>query len=163
MRQEALDLRAEEERAVVGGFAVVQRLDAEHIPRQEEGLLLFVPDREGEHPAHAVEDAFLPFGVAVDEHLAVGVALEMVALLLELGTDLLVIIDLAVEHQRVAAAFVVERLVASVRQVDDRQTAKTQHRALSHMVAAAVRPAMTDRVHHLLDRRFVVVCPVCAR
>ena len=163
MRQEALDFRAEEKRAVIRRLAIIQRLDAEHIARQEEGLLLFVPDGEGKHPTHAVQNALAPFGVAVHQDLAVRMTLEMITLLLELGTDLLVIIDLTVKHQRVAAAFVVERLIASVRQVDDRQTAKAQHSALGHMVAAAVRPAMADRVHHLLDQRFVVVCPVCAR
>ena len=163
MRQKALDFRAEEERAVIRRLAIIQRLDAEHIPRQEEGLLLFIPDGESKHPTHAVQNALAPFGVAVHQNLAVGVTLEMITLLLELGANVLVIIDLTVKHQRVAAAFIVQRLIAGVGQVDDRQTAKTQHRALSHMVAAAVRPAMTDRVHHLLDRRFVVVCPVCAR
>ena len=163
MRQKALDFRAKEKRAVIRRLAIIQRLDAEHIPRQKEAVRFRVPDGEGKHPTHAVEDALAPFGVAVHQNLAVSVTLEMIAFLLELGTDLLVIIDLTVKHQRVTAAFIVQRLIAGVRQVDDRQTAKAQHSTLGHMVAAAVRSAMTDRVHHLLDQRFVVVCPVCAR
>ena len=59
MGQQRLELGAEEQCAVVEQ-RVVQRLDAQAVTRHEQGLLVAVPQREGEHAAEALHALLAP-------------------------------------------------------------------------------------------------------
>ena len=101
MLEDALDLGSEDEAAVL--LRVVERLDAEEIAGAEQLARIAVPDGEREHAAQAVEHAFAPCQVAGEQDLGVGVGLELPALRLKLGAQVAVVVDLAVEHDGVAA------------------------------------------------------------
>ena len=114
MWQEALDFGAIEKGAVVGCLAVVEWLNAKHIARQEKAFFLGIPNSKGKHPAHLIEDAFLPFCIAVNEHLAVGVGLKMIALLFKLCANFLKVVNFTVKGQGVTTSFVKKWLVAII-------------------------------------------------
>ena len=70
-----------------------------------------VPDREREHAAEAVEAVDPPLLERVDDHLGVGVVgAEAMAGRLELGAELGVVVDLAVEDEPHRAVLVRHRL-----------------------------------------------------
>ena len=96
MLEDALDLGSEDEAAVL--LRVVERLDAEEIAGAEQLARIAVPDGEREHAAQAVEHAFAPCQIAREQDFGVGVGLELPALRLELGAQIAVVVDLAVEH-----------------------------------------------------------------
>jgi hypothetical protein len=68
MDEERLQLRAEEERVALEE-RIVHRLDAEPVAREEEGLPAPVPEREGEHPAKALDAGGAPFFPGVHDRL----------------------------------------------------------------------------------------------
>ena len=101
MLEDALDLGSEDEAAVL--LRVVERLDAEEVAGTEQLARIAVPDGEREHAAQTVEHAFAPRQIAREQDLGVGVGLELPALRLELGSQIAVVVDLAVEHDGEAA------------------------------------------------------------
>ena len=94
--QEALDLRAEQQR--LAHLRIVQGLDAEEIPCAEQRLFLLIPDDKGEHAPQLIQQLGTVFPIAVDQNFGVGLCGEMVALFHEACTDFLIVVDLAVEH-----------------------------------------------------------------
>jgi hypothetical protein len=70
-----------------------------------------------------LDDRGAPVVVALEDHLGVGGGEEAVAVALELGAQLLVVVDAAVEDRGQAELVVHHRLAAGRRQVDDRQPA----------------------------------------
>ncbi len=104
----------------VGQQRVVQRLDAEPVAREEQRLLVAVPQREREHAAEALDAALAPRLPRVHDHFGVAARAEGVPERRQLGDQLLIVVDLAVEDDDDAAVLVVQRLLAG-RQVDDRQ------------------------------------------
>lgn len=81
-----------------------ERFDAERIAREEQFPRLRVPDREREHAAQAADRVLAPPVVErSDDGLAVALCDELrTELLGEFGPNLEVVVDLAVERQRVA-------------------------------------------------------------
>ena len=76
---------------------VVEWLLAKAIPGEEDPPSRSVEQRESEHPIQADRKLLAPLGVAVDQHFRVRVvALEAMPLVLQLGSELDVIVDLAV-------------------------------------------------------------------
>src|SRR5262245_38893745 len=70
---------------------------------------------------------------------------------LEIGAQLLEVVDLTVEDDLDRAVLVADRLVAAL-QVDDRQPSMHQSQARFHPEAFGVRPAMGNTLsHHLED------------
>ena len=161
--QEALDLGTKEHArsavARIGHGIVVKRLDAKDVAGAKKLVLLFVPDDEGVHTAQAIEDGLAPLLVAVQEALGVGAAVELVALGLELGTEFLEVVDLAVEDNDDAAVLVGHGLSAGLGQVEDRQAAEAQGNAAVDKLTAHVGTAMDDAVHHLGEHLGLVIRP----
>ena len=73
------------------------------------------------------------------------------ALSLELPAQLLVVVDLTVEHEREVAIVGVERLVAG-RDVDDREAAHPDREVAADVGALAVRPTMDDGTQHAFEQ-----------
>src|SRR5262249_3024717 len=91
-----------------------------------------------------------PFLVAVYQHFGIGmVGGEAVPDALELGSQLELVVDLAVEHDAHVTSLVPHRLLAAS-DVDDRQPAmaKKHMLVLVDEFALAIRPAMNERRHH---------------
>jgi hypothetical protein len=97
----------------------VQRLDAEAVTGQEQLPHALIPDREREHAVEAFHTALAPGVVRLQDDLAVAFREERVAQLDELGAQLPVVVDRAVEYQRQLQRCVDHRLVGAGREVDD--------------------------------------------
>jgi hypothetical protein len=122
-----------------------QRFDAERVPRHEQLALPGVPDREGEHPAQPRDGLGAPVVVGRDDRLGVALGRELRAQLGELLAQLEVVVDLAVEDDRVPPGLLVRRgrpvqRLVGARHVDDRQAVEAQHHVVVVPGAALVRP-----------------------
>jgi hypothetical protein len=102
-------------------LGVEQRLLAESVARQQQRVVPRVPYRQREHPPEQLGYARPDLLVEVRHHLGVAAAAEPVALGQQVGAELGVVVDLAVDDDRDAAVLVGHRLPAGVRQVDDRE------------------------------------------
>ena len=148
MREERLDLAAVDQAATV--VLVVERLDAEQVARAHEALLRRVPDGDGEHAAQLLEHVRAPRLVAVDDGLGVAVRDKRVTHRLELGAQLLEVVDLAVERDGHRAVGVLHGLARAL-EVDDAQAAEAHGDVVVHEEALVVGPAVGDAVGHVLD------------
>src|SRR6266404_7254128 len=77
------------------------------------------------------------------------------ATLLQTRTQLSMVVNLAVENQPDAIGATMHRLVASFRQIDDRQPAKAQTAAspVKDQLTRVIRPTVYHHVAHSLDER----------
>ncbi len=148
--EDGLDLRAEHQ-ATAAESGVIERLDAESVAREEHSLRPAVPHRKREHAAEALDDGLSPLLVAVDDDLGVRAGLEGVPGTLQLGANVLEVVDLPVEHHPDRSVFVRQRLVACL-QVDDAETPVAEAQAAVHVKAVRVRPAMGQHVGHRAER-----------
>ena len=112
MLQYALDLRRVAQIIVYHG--VVQRLDAEVVARQKDRLVILVVDSEGEHTAQHGQHILAPLLKTVYQHLAVSVGSKGMSLRLKLFSELLIVIDLAVEGEHEITVLVSDRLIACI-------------------------------------------------
>jgi len=143
------------EREEPGPCAVVKRLLAEAVAREEEAAVRGVVHREGEHAVQAAGQLRTPFLIAVDQHLGVGmVGPERVALRGELGAQLHVVVDFTVEDHADGARLVPHRLLAGG-QVDDGEAPVQQVHAGRgvDVDALAVGAAVGDGAAHLAQDR----------
>ena len=131
---------------------VVEGLDAQPVPGEQQFLPPPVPDTEREHavqPAHAVR---APLQVAVQQHLGVRAGTEVVPARRELAAQLEVVVDLPAERQHdVVLTRRPHRLLAA-RQVDDRQPPVPDRRVRADPHLPGVRPAADHRRRHRRDR-----------
>ena len=156
MLEETLDLAAEQQIAV-GGLIVVERLDAEDVTRAKELAGAHVVHHEAVHATQAIDQTLSPLLIAVHEDLGVGVAVERVPRGLELGAELLKVVDLAVEHHEDRAVLVAHGLGASLGEVENGQAAETQRHAIFDMGSAHVGTAVDNAIHHRLENALVVL------
>ena len=97
-----------------GSVGQVQRLDAEAVAREHEPAAVALGDGEGEHALEALHAALAPVAVALQHDLGVAVGEEAQARGLELGAQLAVVVDAAVEDDRQAQHGVDHRLRAAL-------------------------------------------------
>ena len=140
--QQALLLAADRRAARAGRHE--QRLDAEGVAGAEQFLALGVPQREGEHAAKSAQRVGTPVVIGRDDGLTVAVGCEGGPVAFgQLGAQLEVVVDLAVEDQHVAPGLgrraPAQRLVR-VGDVDDRQPIEPQYRRPRCAGRAHVRP-----------------------
>jgi hypothetical protein len=86
----------------------------------------------------------------MNDHFGVRLRVEAMSLRRELGTQLYVVEDLAVEHHVHVARGVVSRLIAAA-DVDDAQTRVRQAATIVLVVAVAVRATMMQSRDHRLQ------------
>jgi hypothetical protein len=85
---------------------VIQRFLAQWIARQEQALLPFVPDGEGEHAAQLFDAIAAQLFVQVHDHFGVSLGLKLVTVLEQLFTQLGKIVYLTVKDDPNAAVLV---------------------------------------------------------
>ena len=102
----------------------VERLDPELVAGQDERAATFVEDREREHAPEVFEAARTPAAPRLEHDLGVGCRREARAARRELGTQLPVVVELAIVGQD--QSVLAERLVGRGRQIDDGQPAVAQ-------------------------------------
>src|SRR4051794_21837760 len=90
--------------------AVIQRLLSKPIAGQSEPAFPTVPDGETEHAVETLDRfANAPLLEGGEHDFRVRMPTETMAMFLEIRTDLLEIVDLAVEHHHEGTAFAVHR------------------------------------------------------
>lgn len=144
-----LQLGGEGEGAV-GEHRPQQRLLADAVAGEHEPLARRIPQRQREHAVQPLDEAQAVLLVEVRQQRRVAVAADPVAAGVEVGAQLLEVVDLAVEDDRDGAGLVGRRLVALV-EVDDAQPPMPERRPPGDVDAAVVRPAVQDRQGHPLD------------
>jgi hypothetical protein len=138
-----------------GAAAEVERLDAQPVAGHDDPAGLPLDHHEGEHPEEALDAGRAPAVVGLEHHLGVGGGEEPVAGLLQLGAQLLVVVDDPVEDHGQAELGVDHRLGAGVGQVDDLQPAVAERHRPGLPATGAVGPPALQLVAHGADRRHV--------
>ena len=105
MFQKGLDLRTEQQRPV--HLCIVKGLDPENISGRKQTLLFSVPDRKGIHATQTVQKLFPPLLVSVEQSLRIRIGYEHMPRFRQFFAQLLIIIDLPVEHQHLAFIFII--------------------------------------------------------
>ena len=149
MHQKALDFRAEQE--AFPHDSIVQGLDAEKVPCPEQFLFHRVPDHEAEHAPQPGQQLRSVFLVAVNQHLGIGLGAEHMPCRQQILPDVLVVVDLPVEHQHLGAVLVVDGLIPLLGNVDDAQPPVPQCNVPIHIAPCRIRPPVTDLIHHILN------------
>jgi hypothetical protein len=132
--------------AAAGQLGKVERLDPQPVADEHRAAAAVVVQAEGEHPGEPVEHPLAPDAPALEQHLGVGVGGEHLPGALELGPQLTMVVDAAVEDDM--ELVVVHRLGAGRGEVDDRQPAMGERDAVAAPQPVAVRPARRERRVH---------------
>jgi hypothetical protein len=149
VRAQRLQLRRERQHPTAGQPPDVQRLLAEPIARHQERAIARVPHRQREHAAQARQRrGEAPRLDRRQDDLGVRPPAEPRATGGQLGAQLAVVVDLAVEDDRVAARRRGHRLVAERRQVDDREAAEAERDAAVGPGAGVIGAARAQRRRH---------------
>ena len=127
-------------------LAQVERLLADAIAREHQALLARVPERERERAAQVMHHVLVPVLVGAGENFRRGIGPERVAAHGELGLELGVVGDGAIERDRQPGNLVVKRLA--------------EHHAMPAVGAEgaqvfAAGAAMRERLHHRDERAFL--------
>src|SRR5436189_4278817 len=94
--------------------------------------------------AGAVRAELVP---GVNDGFSITVGIKLVTELFELGAQLAIVVNLAVENNPRGAILIVNRLVAAL-EIDDRQATHCQTDALTKIEAVIVRPTVTNCAVH---------------
>src|SRR5262249_31732358 len=132
------------------GTGVEEGLLADPVAGQEEGVVLFVPEGEGEHAAQMLDTAGAVLLVGVDDRLGVALAVKAVAEALQAGSQLREVVDFSVERYPDGAVLVGHRLAAAY-QVDDAEATLPQGGRTVDGEAFPVRPAVDQPLAHALQ------------
>ena len=143
--QQRFDLRGKHQG--VANADVIERLDPEMIPREEQLAAFHIPQGKRKHPVEPPDTRRPPLLVGMNNDLGVGPGPELVTGFLQLVAQLDEIVDLAVEHDLNRSVFIANRLPAAA-DVDDAQPAMAQPDLPIHQLALAVRATMTDGLVH---------------
>src|SRR5205085_7475551 len=106
---------------------IVKRFDAEPVACAKQPARPSVPNRECEHPLNPLQAVLAPAEICLQQHFGVGARGELPAGALQLGAQLAMIVDLAVEDDR--GAFGGHRLDAAVGEVENSKTAVAERDA----------------------------------
>jgi hypothetical protein len=140
---------SEQER--LAGYAIVERLLAKAIPREQELPLLAIPEGDREHPVEALERRHeAPLLDRGEKDLGVGLASKMRAPLDQLGPQFSIVVDLTVVRDGEPPTRRGHRLVAERRQVENRQPAMAEGNAAAFVdpCPGIIGTAVRDRRSH---------------
>src|SRR5947209_8029485 len=140
MREDALDLTREDERAT--GSPVVEGLLAHSVPTQDQPLAGSIPNPEREHSIEPLgeRNGFIVL-CQVSQHLGVARAGEVMAGRVQLVANLLEVVDLTVEDGADACVLVGQWRIP-VHKIDDRETVLTDYATTSVEMPLRIRTAM---------------------
>ena len=137
-----LQIRAKGKAAAI--HRVEQRLLAKAVARGEQGPRPRVPDRKHEHADDARQQSRAPLLPPGEDHFGVGLGAEAVPELRQLGLDLRIVEDLAVEDDDKAVAL--HRLRRRGGKIDHRQARMHQSAGFVREDIFAVRPAPAQMI-----------------
>ena len=131
--------------------AVEQRFLSKPIASEEHTAPAQVGNRKGEHAVEALDACVAILFVGVDDGLCIRPGAKHVTAGGQEPTEVVMVVDLAVEHNPDLSVFIGHRLLAAGA-VDDGKTTMAKLDPGGVERAAAVRPAMVEGVGHGLDR-----------
>src|SRR5439155_17997297 len=134
------------------GVEVIKWLLAQPVSRQEKRLLAGIPKRKTEHPAQEAEHVDAVLLVEMDKRFGITVCFEPVPAFFQACAQLQIIINRTVEDDMDRFVFVRNWLVAAG-QVNDAEPPNRQTNAWLHEIAFVIRPAVPQRLRHLLKER----------
>ena len=149
--QQRLQFRAEEQVPVVE-HRVIHRLDRHAVACHEKGLFVSVPQRKREHAAEAFDTGLAPSFPSVHDAFGVTLGMEDVTQRLQLRDQVLIVVDLTIEHHHHGTVFVEQRLL-SRGHIDDGQATVSQAHARLEVQAAFVGTAVKLRLVHAVQHR----------
>ena len=133
------------------GQSVVERLDPHSITRHEQGSIPPIPQSESEDAVEPAQHRLALPQVEMQQDFGVRVATEADAAVDQVGAQLAIVIDLAVEDHDDGAIRAGHGLSARGGQIDDGQTAMDEADTLIiHVDATSIRTAMRDELPGLL-------------
>src|SRR5262249_12566198 len=144
-REQPLELRGEHQPPAV--YGEVQRLDAETVAPEHQPAGALVPQCEGEHAAQVADEVEAVLLVEVDQHLDVAPCPEEMPPRAEPGSQLAVVVDLAIADDAHRAVLVAHRLLPAG-QVDDGEAPHPHDERTGGDQAAVIGSAMIERVAH---------------
>jgi hypothetical protein len=103
-------------------LAVVEGLLSHPVPGEYKAAMAGVPEGEGKHADNLIQKWRPEYREAVVEDLGISPGTKMDASLLELGAQLLEIVDLAVEYENRRVGALLERLGCLLGEIDDRKS-----------------------------------------
>ncbi len=151
--EQRLGVGGETETLVVAG--PVAGFDAEAVAGQKETAVAHVPDRQGEHAMETGRRLLAPFPIGLEDHFGIAVGKEVIALVLQLGAQLRIVVDGAVEDQGQPQLLVHHGLVGALGKVDHGQAAVAETQGAVAVAAAVVWAAGTQPFGHGGHRRQV--------
>src|SRR5215469_1949953 len=152
MLEQNLNFRTEKE--FLCGFGVVQRLNAQPIARDEQGLTPAIPNGKGEHATQALDALFSILLIKVKDGFGVAFGAVGVAGGDELLAQRGMVVDFAIEHDPERVVFITERLMAS-REIDDAQAPHANPGTAFRVDAFIVRAAMRHYGAHAAQKSSV--------
>src|SRR5260370_1196953 len=126
---------------------IVKGLDPDPVPREKQPARLGIPNREREHAAETLDSAGALLFVEVQHRFRVALGAEAVTATEELGAKAPVVVDLAVEDDRLGPILGEDRLL-STHQVDDGEPPHAEPRASRHEDPLIVGTPVADRRAH---------------
>ena len=124
---------------------------AQPVAREQQALTIFVPKAKRKHTIETLETSVAPTFIGLENNFGIGTCAKARAPGGEIGTQLAVVVDLAVENNPDASAGIHHRLVGVRAEIDDRQPAVAKHGGAAYSDALVVRPAMRQPPHHAAD------------
>ena len=131
---------------------VVQRLDSKAVARHEQACIAPIPYCKGKHAEEALHALRAPGVIGLQDDFAVALGEEPIAHRNELGAQLLIVVDRAVEDQYQLQFLVDHGLVAISAEVNDRQAAVAKSQRAFAENSRVVWTAPGDPVGHAFDR-----------
>ncbi len=148
IEEERFDFGGENQHAVVD--RVVERPHTHAVARHHQALAAPIPDGVGEIAVERLHARGPVLRIGVQDGFGVAAGAELPAARDQLGRQLDVVEDLAVERDPDIAVGRGERLLAA-REVDDREASVAERRALVEVDAGCIGPAMAHGLDHALE------------
>src|SRR5262245_21482194 len=131
---------------------IMQGLFAQSIPPKEQGFFLFIPKSKGKHAVQAMQTRGPEFLIKMHNYFGVGSRFEPVALLFELVSKFLEVIDFSVEGNPNRLVFISNGLSSPNRKIDDAEPFVAQpHRKptdVSHDLARVIGTTVFQAITH---------------
>jgi hypothetical protein len=128
----------------------MKRLFPNSVASQNECAEPVIPDREREHAAEMLHTLCSKLLIGMDNHFRIGMRLESMPSSLEVGAQILKVVDLTIEHSRHSSVFVTDRLPAS-RYIYDREATHPQRHIPLEKNPLIVRAAVRDGTAHAIQ------------
>ena len=151
MPMESFDFGGEEQVPPV--VVVEEWFLASSVTCEQESLSLDIPYCESEHTVQSSNRVLALTCDQLENDFGVAVGLKLRAVRFQLSSQLPIVVNLSVEHDRQIAGVVPHRLVGALGEVDNAKPTMPEACARGRRDAHPIRPSMREHLGHCLERR----------